>query len=98
MYFINFLVKLQEKPTHKMLSRIRGYLAADWRVIGYELLQPEDVENIESTTAPNDVKCLDMLIKWLKSDPSASYSTLIDALNEHEFVNAAEQVKKKVLK
>ena len=95
---VSFLVKLQERPTHKFLSRIRGYLAANWRVIGYELLQPEDVENIESTTAPNDAKCLDMLIKWLKSDPSATYSTLIDALNEHDLINAAEQVKKKVLK
>ena len=81
-----------------MLTRIRGYLTAHWRVIGYELLQPEDVKSIESTTAPNDVKCLDMLIKWLESDPSASYSTLIDALNENDLHDAAEQIKKKVLK
>ena len=94
----NFLVKLKEKPTHKMLSRIRGYLAAEWRVIGYELLRPEDVKNIDSTTAPNDVKCLDMLIKWLESDTSASYSKLINALYEHELLNAAEQIKSKVLK
>jgi len=81
-----------------MLSRIRGYLAADWRVIGYELLKPEDVETIESTTASNDDKCLDMLIKWLESDTSASYSKLIDALYEHDLLNAAEQIKSKVLK
>ena len=81
-----------------MLSRIRDYLAADWRVIGYELLKPKDVENIESTTALNDIKCLDMLIKWLESDPSASYSTLIDALNEHDLNNAAEQIKYKLFK
>ena len=78
--FINFLVKLQERPTHKMLTRISGHIAAHWRVIGYELLKPKDVKNIESTTAHNDDKCLDMLIKWLESDSSASYSTLIDAL------------------
>ena len=81
-----------------MLSRIRGYLAADWRIIGYELLKPEDVKNIESTTAPNDDKCLDMLIKWLESDTSASYSNLIDALNEHDLHDAAEKIKNKVLK
>ena len=96
--FHNLLVKLQERPTHKMLSRIRGCLPVDWRVIAYELLQPEDVKSIETTTAPNDVKCLNMLIKWLESNPSASYSALIDALNENDLHEAAEQIKKKVLK
>ena len=81
-----------------MLSRISGHIAANWRVIGYELLQPKDVKSIELTTALNDDKCLDMLIKWLESDPSAKYSTLIDALNELDLHNAAEQIKKKVLK
>ena len=95
--FFNFLV-LRKRPTHKMLSRITGCLAAYWRVLGYELLKPEDVKNIECTTAPNDNKCLDMLIKWLESDTSASYSKLIDALDEHDLHNAAEQIKNKVLK
>ena len=81
-----------------MLSRITGYVAAYWRIIGYELLKPEDVKNIESTTAPNDVKCLDMFIKWLESDTNASYSKLIDALNEHDLHDAAEKIKNKVLK
>ena len=65
------------------LSRIRDHLAADRRVIGYKLLNPKDVKNIKSTTAPNDDQCLHMLIKWLETGPSASYSTLIDALNKH---------------
>ena len=95
--FFNFLV-LKERPTPKMLSRITGYLAANWRLIGYELLKPEDVRNIESTTASNDNKCLDMLIKWVETDTSASYSKLIDALNEHNLHNAAEKIKNKVLK
>ena len=81
-----------------MLSRITGYLAADWRIIGYELLKPEDVKSIECTTVSNNNKCLDMLIKWLESDTSASYSKLIDALDEHDLHNAAEQIKNKVLK
>ena len=95
--FFNFLV-LRKRPTHKMLSRITGCLAAYWRVLGYELLKPEDVKNIECTTASNDNKCLDMLIKWLESDTSASYSQLIDALVEHDLHNAAEQIKNKMLK
>ena len=81
-----------------MLSRITSLLAADWRHVGYELLQPEDVDTIESTTTTNNDKCLNMLMKWLKSDISASYSKLIDALNEHELTNAAEKVMDKVLK
>ena len=92
----NFLV-LKERPTHKMLSRITVYLAADWRIIGYELLKPEDVNNIECTTVSNKDKCLNMLIKWLASDTSASYSKLIDALNEYDLHNAAERIKNKVL-
>ena len=95
--FCNFVV-LKETPTHRMLSRITGDLTDHWRIIGYELLKPEDVKNIECTTASNVDKCLDMLIKWLESDPSASYSKLIDALDEHDLHNAAERIKNKVLK
>ena len=74
-----------------MLSWITGCLAAYWRVLGYELLKPEDVKNIECiTVSNNNNKCLDMLIKWLESDTSASSSKLIDALNEHDLHNAAE--------
>ena len=95
---ISFLAKLNEKPTHKVLSRITIYLTADWRRIAYGLLKPEDVRNIESSTKPNDDKCLDMLIKWLETDTSASYSKLIDALHEYDLPRAAEQIKDKVLK
>ena len=92
------LLVLKEKPTHRMLSRITSYLAADWKIVGYELLEnPQDVDIIESTTASINNKCLDMLIKWLKSDTSASYSKLIDALNEHNLCNAAERIRNKVL-
>ena len=93
-----FLAKLKEKPTHKVLSRITSYLTADWRKIAYELLKPEDVKNIESSTKPNNDKCLDMLIKWLETDTSASYSKLIDALYEYDLPSAAEKIKDKVLK
>ena len=68
------LVKLKEKPTHQILCRVARYLTADWRLVGFELLKPEDVKNIECTTKPIDEKCLDMLIRWLEIDSSASYS------------------------
>ena len=80
-----------------MLSRITDLLAADWKRVGYELLKPEDVHNIESTTVNNDTKCLNMLVKWLESDLSASYSKLIDALNEYKLHNVAKQIRDKVL-
>ena len=60
-----------------MLSRITDHLAAHWKRIGYELLELDDVESIDSTAKTDDKKCLDMLIKWLKTDPSASYSKLV---------------------
>ena len=92
------LLVLRERPTHRMLSRITGHLAADWRIVGYELLEnAQDVKSIESTTASNNDKCLDMLIKWLESDTSACYSKLIDALKEHNLCNAAEKIRNKVL-
>ena len=79
-----------------MLSRISDLLAADWKRVGYELLKPEDVHSIESTTVNNDTKCLNMLVKWLESDPSASYSKLIDALIEYKLHNIAEKIMDKV--
>ena len=81
-----------------MLSRITSHFAADWRRIAYELLEPKDVKNIAATTKSNEEKCLDMLIKWLETDISASYSQLIDALNEQDLQNAAETIKDRVLK
>ena len=80
-----------------MLSRITSFLTDHWRRIAYELLQPQDVKSIESTTKSNDDKCLDVLIKWLETDPSASYSKLIEALNELDLSSAADNVKKKIL-
>ena len=93
-----FLVKLKEKPTHRVLSRITSCLTTYWRIMAYELLEPEDVKSIESSTKPNNDKCLDMLIKWLETDTSASYSKLIDALYENDLPSVAEQIKDKVLK
>ena len=98
MHNSSILAKLKEKPTHKMLSRITDILTADWRRIGYELLEPKYVKNIESTTKQNEEKCLDMLIKWLETDTSASYSKLIEAFIECNLLNAAEKIKEKASK
>ena len=96
--FFDLLV-LKEKPTPRMLSRITSLLAADWRFVGYELLKnSQDVTNIEATTASNNNKCLDMFLKWVESDTSASYSKLIDALKKHRLNNVADEIKNEVLK
>ena len=60
-------------------------------------MEPEYVQNIESTTKSNDDKCLDMLVKWLETDTTASYFKLINALKECDLHNAAEKTKNKVL-
>ena len=80
-----------------MLSRIDHLLVANWRSIAFELLEPEDAKNIDSTTKSNEDKSLDMLFKWLETDNNASYSKLIDALQEFNLTNAAEKIKDKVL-
>ena len=79
-----------------MLSRINCYLTAYWKKIAYELLNLEDVKNIDSTTKDNEEKCLDMLIKWLETDTTATYSKLMDALCEHNLPSVAKQIKDKI--
>ena len=83
---------------HKILSRIAGDVMDDWRGIGYELLEPDDVKNIESTSKRDKAKCLDMLVLWLETDPSASYSKLIEALRIYDLSCAIEKIKNGVLK
>ena len=80
-----------------MLSRINCFLTAHWKKIACELLNLENVKNIDSTTKNNEEKCLDMLMKWLETDTTATYSKLIDALYEHSLDAVAEQIKDKVL-
>ena len=96
-YVILATCKLEEKPTPKMLSQINRFLTAYWKEIVYELLNTEDVNNIDSTTKDNKGKCLDMLMKWLEADTTATYSKLMDALYEHNLPAVAEQIKDKVL-
>ena len=88
---------LKDKPTKQILSRINHLLVANYRVIAYELLEPDDAKNIESANKSNDDKSLDMLFKWLETDSNPSYSKLIDALKEFNLTNAAEKIKDKVL-
>ena len=83
---------------HRILARINADLTDDWRNIGYELLEPDDVEKIDSSTKNDKAKCLDMLIKWLKTDPNASYSKLIEILRLYDLSSAIEKIKNGVLK
>ena len=94
---LRFIVMLNSKPTKQMLSRINCLLVPKWRSIAYELLEPEDATNIDSSTQSNEDKSLDMLFKWLETDSDASYSKLIDALQEFNLTYAAEKIKNQVL-
>ena len=98
MYSIYFLAKLKERPTEKILSQITDDLVPNWNRIGFQLLESKHVKNIQSETKPNVDKCLDMLMKWLETDTSATYSKLINALYLLDCQNTAEQIKKKLLK
>ena len=88
------LDKLKEKPTLKLLSRIKRYFAVHWRDIGYELLTttPDDVKKIERTNITDDEKCFDMLSRWVEVDVDASYSKLIDALHMYDLSNAVKKI------
>ena len=81
-----------------MLSQISNYFADDWKKISFKLLEHADVKSIGSTNDPNDEKCLEMLVKWLETDTSATYSKLIDALCEHDLQDVAKKIEDKVLK
>ena len=54
---------------HRILARINADLTDDWRNKGHELLEPDDVESIDSSNKRDKAKCLDMLIKWSKQTP-----------------------------
>lgn len=79
-----------------MLSRIKGHFAIHWRDIGCELLNYGDVQKIEHTNKTKEEKCFDMLETWLKTDTNASYSKLIDALQEYHLESAIKTIKDKV--
>ena len=90
------LDKLQEKPTLRLLSRIKHHFAVHWRDIGYELLTatPDDVQLIDSehTNKTEDQKCFNMLKRWVEVDANASYSKLIEALHVYNLDNAVKQI------
>ena len=95
------LGKLEEKPTLKLLSRIKCYFAVHWRNIACELLtgtSSYDIEVIEHKNKADDEKCFDMLKRWVEVDVTASYSKLINALHVYSLVNAAEKIKDEVEK
>lgn len=81
-----------------MLSQVSNYLVPNWSRIGYQLLDPQYVKNIESTTKRNADKCHDMLMQWLETDTSATYSKLLDVLYLLDLPNTAEQIKEKFCK
>lgn len=83
---------MQEKPTQKILTIVRKYFVSDWEDIGYQLIDENAVEEIESENIEASRKCKKMLQVWLKTDDSASYEKLISALNDLNLKSTAVKV------
>ena len=96
--FFDCLDKLKEKPTPQMVSLFTDYILPDWIRIGYQLFDSKHVQRIVATNKSDVDKCLDMLIQWLDTDTSATYSKLVDVLIRLDHNNSAEQIKNMVLK
>ena len=96
-YLIKFLAKLKERPTPQKLSLFTSLIAAHWKFVGDQLLKPQYVKIIASRNESPEELCREMLLKWLETDTSASYSKLIDTLNKCDLNDTAGQIKNKVL-
>ena len=55
----------------------------------------EDYDIDDDTSKPDDEKCMDMMLYWLK-DQNASYKKLFDALNGCGLSGVVEDINKKV--
>ena len=71
-------------------------LITQWRDLGLELVDSNNVLKVIETDHPNDVNtcCRMMFEKWLEKTPDASWSQLITALNNIKMNTAADAVSK----
>ena len=99
-YIGNQKPTLNQKPSLKYLNRyVRDSVGLKWHDLGIELLDFDDVEELEKIEAQYqsdlDKCCTKMFLLWLKKQPSASWSQLIEALRQvklHALVNKIEQI------
>ena len=94
-----FLDKFKNKPTPKMLSRVKQHFAYHWKDVALELLNHADVKSIEFNDqykTPEE-KCFAMLEKWLETSSNPCYCDLIKALEQYNLNNAIDIIKKQVL-
>ena len=87
---------MRNKPTIRILSRVKQHFSAHWKDVAVELLEHEDVRSIDNSSKTNEEKCFDMLEKWLETSSSPSYLDLIKALKRFNLNHAIEMVKKQV--
>ena len=93
-YIICFTDVLNDKPKRKILSKFVPHFAHKWKFIACQLCD-EDYDIDNDTPKPDDEKCMDMMLYWLK-DQNASYKELFDALNGCGLSGVVEDIKKKV--
>ena len=97
---MSFTDKLKNKPTHRILARVKCHFAHKWKDVAYELLvkNPEKVQSIDNDKYKSmEEKCFDMLDKWLKTSSNPTYYDLIKALKQHDLEHAVEFIKEQVL-
>ena len=79
--------------TLRILSRIKAYIAAQWKGIGYELIAEHEVKIIASSRDDVQEKCLTMLEKWLETDSNPCYCKLFAALEANKYFDQIRKVK-----
>ena len=79
--------------THRILSRIKAYIAVHWKDVGYELIDANEVEIIALNAEDMKEKCFTMLKKWLETDRNPCYCKLFAALEVYEYFDQIRKVK-----
>ena len=94
-----FSDKFKNKPTPKILARVKQHFAHHWKDVALELLNHVDVRSIEFNDrykTPEE-RCFVMLERWLETSSNPCYYDLIKALEQYNLNNAIEIIKKQVL-
>ena len=87
-----------DKPTIKLLINYEGKVAPYWHNLGIQLLQEKHVHHldiIQQNHLTNMERCCTEMFKyWLNVDTEASWSKLINALEQIEQISLAEKIRK----
>ena len=84
---------MSQRPTLKAVLKALGSNRKDWYQIGVFLdIDDNYLDTIRANERDVHMQCILMIKKWLRSNPSASWSDLCDALNELGEHTQAEQI------